>query len=168
MFGGHRPCGRGAINFSIFHVTSRNHVIRESLWVSFPHQKWPLCQVWGPLALQKRRYFVFDLSRDLTWQRGQRVMWHYRWVPLNISLHPAKFGSHRPCAKEEISFFVCHVTSRNFVVRESSDFMGDFPSSLVTTLHTLVIIDLLEEVILRFQFVTWLHVTTWSEDQVTS
>ena len=31
-----------------------------------------------------------------------------------------------------------------------------------------MIIDLLEEEIPSFQFVTWLHVTTWSEDHVTS
>ena len=74
--------------------------------------------------------------------------------PLIISLHPAKFGCHRRCAREEISFFVCHMTSQDFVVRESCDIKSEFPSSLVTTLQSLVIIDLLEEEILRFQFVT--------------
>ena len=55
-------------------------MIIGSLWVSFPHHKWPLCQVWWPLELQKRRYFVFNLSGDLMWPCGQRVMWHYGWV----------------------------------------------------------------------------------------
>ena len=64
--------------------------------------------------------------------------------------------------------FVCHVTSRDFVVRETCDTIGEFPSSLMTTLQSLVIIDLLEEEILTFQFVTLLHVTTWSEGHVTS
>ena len=41
-----------------------------------------------------------------------------------------------------------HVTSWS----ESCDFMGDFLLSLVTTLQSLVIIDLLEEEILSFQF----------------
>ena len=68
--------------------------------------------------------------------------------PLIISLHPAKFGCHRRCAREEILFFVCHMTSQDFVIK------SEFPSSLVTTLQSLVIIDLLEEEILRFQFVT--------------
>ena len=63
MFGGHRLCERG----NICHVTSRNHVSEDHLtgWVSFPHHKLPLCQVWWPSTLQKRRYFVFDSSRDL-------------------------------------------------------------------------------------------------------
>ena len=52
-------------------------------------------------------------------------------------------------------FFVCHVTSRDFVIRESCDTMGEFPLSLVTTLQSLVIIDLLEEETLSFQFVMW-------------
>ena len=70
---------------------------------------------------------------------------------LSLSLHPANFGGHRRCAREIISFFVYHVTSRNFVVRESCDIMGEFPSSLVTAIQSLVIIDLFEEEILRFQ-----------------
>ena len=147
MFGGHRPCRRGEIKFSISHVTSGDHVIRGSLWVSFSHHNWPLCQVWWPLAFQRRRYFVFNLSRNLMWPRGQRVMWHYGWICPIIRLHPAKFGGHRRCAREEISFFVCHVTSRDFVVRESCDIIVEFPSSLMTTLQSL---NLFEEKILRF------------------
>ena len=42
----------------------------------------------------------------------------------------------------------------DFIIRESYDIMSEFPSSLVTTLQMLVIIDLLEEEILSFQFVT--------------
>ena len=45
--------------------------------------------------------------------------------------------------------------------------MGEFPSTLVTKLQGLVIIDLLEEEILSFQFATWLHVGMWSESHVT-
>ena len=164
-------------------------------------------------ALCKRRNFAFRLSLELMWLRGQRVVWHYGWVPLIISLDPAKFGGtgvvqekkfrfsfvawphvtswseghvtlwvsspyyksrscqvwwNRRCAREEISFFVCRLTSCDFVVRESCDIVAEFSSSLVTTLQSLVIVDLLEEDIKRFQFVTWLHVTTRSEDQVTS
>ena len=133
---------------------SQGHV---TLWVSFPHHKLPLCQVWWPSALQNRRYFVFNLSRDLMWPSCHRVMWHYGWVPLIISLHPAKFGGHRRYGKEKILFFVCHVTSRDFVVREPYDTMGEFISSLVTTLQNFMIIDILEEEILSFKFFIWLH-----------
>ena len=70
MFGGYRPCGRGNFKFSICHRTSLDHVVRGSSWVSFPHHKSPLWQVYWPLASQKRRYFVFNLSRDLMWSCG--------------------------------------------------------------------------------------------------
>ena len=56
-------------------------------------------------------------------------------------------------AREDIPFFVCHVTTSDFGVREPCDIMGEFPLSLVTTLQSLVIMDLLEEEILSFQFV---------------
>ena len=71
-------------------------------------------------------------------------------VPLIISLHPARFGGHRRCAREEISSFVSQVTARDFVARESFDIMDEFPLSLVTTLQSLGIINLLEEEILSF------------------
>ena len=71
-------------------------------------------------------------------------------VPLIISLHPAKFGGHRRCTREEISSFVSHVTARDFMVRESFDIMVEFLLSLVTALQSLVIINLLEEEILSF------------------
>ena len=77
------------------------------------------------------------------WPRGQKV-------PCIVSIHSAKFGGHRHYAREEISFFVCHVILRDFVVRESCDIIGEFSSSLATTLQSLVIIDLLEEEILSF------------------
>ena len=72
--------------------------------------------------------------------------------PLIISFHPAKFGGQRHCARKKICFY--HVTSRDFVIRESCDIRGEFPSSLVTTLRSLVIINLLKEEILKFPFVT--------------
>ena len=141
------------------------HVITWSeshltLWMSFPHHKSPLCQIWWQSVLQKMRYFVFNLSGDLLWPRGQRV-------PVIVSIHPVKFGGHRHCAREKILLFVCHVTTHDFVIRESYD-MGEFSSSFMTTLQRLVIIDLLEDEILSFQFVTWFHVITWSEGHVTS
>ena len=99
------PCLRKErYKFSIFPVTSRDHVIRRLLWVSCPGHKPSLCQVWWPLALQKRRYFAFDLSLDLMWLRDQRVMWHCGRVSLIVNLHPAKFGGHRQGKTFRFSF----------------------------------------------------------------
>ena len=118
MFRGHRTCRRGDIRFSICHVTSRGHMIRGSLCVRFPHHESYSTKFGGHWTC---KYFAFDLSRDVMWLREQRVMWHYGWVPLIITLHPAKFGGHRLCAREKNPFFICHVTARDFWVRESCD-----------------------------------------------
>ena len=144
--------------FSICQANSRGHVIREpsdimgkfsSSWVTTFKRLVAIS-----LAEEEIFYFWFVTCPHVTTR--SEVMWHW-WVSLNISLH-----GHKRCSREEISPFVFHVTSRDVVVRESCDIMSEFPSSLVTTLQNLVIIGLLEEKILYFQFVTWLHVTTWS------
>ena len=89
MVGGQKPCGRGDIKLWISHVITwlEGHL---TLQVSFSYHKSPPCQVWLPWVLQKRRYFVFILSRNLMWPRGQWVMWHYGWILIIISHHPAK------------------------------------------------------------------------------
>ena len=56
--------------------------------------------------------------------------------------------------EEDTLFLVCHVTSCDFVVRELSSIMVEFPSPQVTTLQSLVIIGRVEEEILSFHFVT--------------
>ena len=81
-------------------------------------------------------------------------MRHYGSVSLIISHHPTKFSVHMCCVREDLSFLVCQVTSSDYLVRESRDIMDEFSLSSVTMLQNLVIIDLLEEKILRFQFVT--------------
>ena len=89
------------------------------------------------------------------WPRDQRVMGHYRWAILIISHHPAKFGCLRRSAREDISFLVCHMTLRYYMVRELRDVKREFPLSQVTTVQSSVIKDLLEEEILSFYHVTW-------------
>ena len=131
---------------------SGNHV---TLWVSFPHHKSPPCQVWWSETLQQKGCFVFNLSCELMWKRDQRVMRHYRWAILIISHHSAKFGCHRRSAREDISFLVCHVTLRYYMVRELRDVKREFPLSQLTTVQSSVIKDLLEEEILSFYHVTW-------------
>ena len=60
------------------------------------------------------------------------------------------FGGHRPRGKGDIDFSICHLTSRDQIIRGSSDIMDEFPSSKVITLESLVIIEPLEEEILSF------------------
>ena len=73
------------------------------------------------------------------------------------------FGGRRRCAGEDVLFLVYPIFSRDYLVQELRDIIGEFPSWLVTTLQSLLIIHFLEEEILRFQFVTWIDVITWSE-----
>ena len=45
---------------------------------------------------------------------------------------------------QDMSFLVCHVTSRGYMVRETREIKSEFIVSLVTCLQSLVIIDLWE------------------------
>ena len=89
-----------------------------TLWVNSSHYKPPSCQVWWSQMLCKGRNFVFRLSRNLAWLRCQRVMWHYRCVSFVIIDYPTKF---EPFWREDIKVSICHVTSRDHMVRGSSD-----------------------------------------------
>ena len=60
------------------------------------------------------------------------------------------FGGHRPRGKGDIDFSICHLTSRDQIIRGSSDIMDEFPSSKVITLASLVTIGLAEEEIFCF------------------
>ena len=97
------------------------------------------------------------------WLCGQRVMWNYGWVSPHCKSPSWEFGGHRRCAREKFRLFF--VTWPHVTLWSESHLTlgGEFPSSLVNTLQSLVIINLLEEEILRFQFVTWLRVTTLSD-----
>ena len=114
-------------------------------------------------------FLICYVTSEITWSQSHVTSWvrspHHKSssmpsLVVTGVVHKRKFGF----------LFIAwpHVTSHDFAVRESSDTMDEFPSSLVTTLQGLVITDFLEEEILSFQFIAWLHVTTWSEGHVTS
>ena len=44
---------------------------------------------------------------------------------LNVSHHPAKFGSHRDCGSEDVMDLVCHVVLQDRETKESCDLWGD-------------------------------------------
>ena len=52
------------------------------------------------------------------WTLGQRVIDISGKLPALLSHHPTKFGGHKSCASKDILFLVCHVTSRDYLVRE--------------------------------------------------
>ena len=84
-FGGHSFCGLGDIKLLIYHIIPHDHMVTS--WVSSPHYKPLSCLVWWLFALQKRRYFVFNLSCDFKWPHGQGVMLHCGWGPLILNHH---------------------------------------------------------------------------------
>ena len=53
----------------------------------------------------------------------------HRWATLTISHQSAMFGGHQSCKRDYIKFAICHMTSRDHVIRELSDIMGEFPES---------------------------------------
>ena len=72
-----------------------------------------------PAKFRDHRLFwkrkLFNLSRDLIWARGQRLMWYHGLVLLIISHHPIKFGGNRLCEIRDIKLLNCHVISSGYV-----------------------------------------------------
>ena len=58
-----------------------------------------------------------------------------------VSYHSVKFGGHRYCGSVDVSFF--HVL-RDLIIKILSEFEGGVPLPLVTTLPSLVAIDIVE------------------------
>lgn len=74
----HRLCGRENIMFSIWHVTTCDHIIREScnFILSLVSPLVNILQYWVSYVFW--RNVVFILSRDLTWPRSlidSRLLW---------------------------------------------------------------------------------------------
>ena len=61
-------------------------------------------------VLWKWRNNVFILPRDLTLKHDQRKMLLGNWEPLNLSHHLAKFDGYRSCGNGGITFWFCHST----------------------------------------------------------
>ena len=59
----------------------------------------------------------------------------------DVSYHSVKFGGHRYCGSADISFF--HV-SCDLIIKRLRDFEGGVPLLLVTTLPSLVAIDIVK------------------------
>ena len=137
---------------------SCDHMIRGKLWMMSTHFKSPPWQVWWLQASCKRRYFVFSLSRDLMWLRGERDTWHYGGVSLVISEYHANFDGHRPFGRGEIKLSICHVTSQNCGARRSCDIMGELTLSQVAPLLSLVVTGLWNR---RYKAFNLPHDLTW-------
>ena len=60
--------------------------------------------------------------------------------PINVSYHPAKFGSHMHSGSGDTMVFVCHVNLQDHVKKALNGFMVSSPSMYVTILPSLVAI----------------------------
>ena len=114
--------------------------------------------------LEEEIFRFLSLSRDLMWAGGQGNMWRHGRIHVTISHQLAKFHGQRSCQRGYVTLLVCHmITIPHHVVRGSCDSIGGFLSPYVPNLLCLVVIDLAEEEMLSSQFVTGLHLITWSE-----
>ena len=81
------------------------------------------------------------------WPHSWCVTWIFRWGPLILSHHPAKFRIDMSCESGDITLFILSL----FICHEvSHDFVGGVPSSSITNLLGLVSIGLLELEIMEF------------------
>ena len=68
------------------------------------------------------------VSDDLVKPSDQEIMWLYWQEPIKVINQPAKFGGPRQCENGDMCL-VCHVISRNHVIKLSGDFIGKNSSS---------------------------------------
>ena len=64
-------------------------------------------------------------------------------MALKVSQHPSKFGGYGHYGTGDIIVLVCHVISRDYIIKRSCDFKGRNLSKYVTILPSLVAIDTL-------------------------
>ena len=56
-------------------------------------------------------------------------MWLYMQELIKLGYCPAKFGGYRPFDSGNIVVLVCLVISQDYLIKESSDFMGRSPTT---------------------------------------
>ena len=99
-------------------------VVVEEIWqfqIARRLQNWSVtwffgshsCWVSTLLRLGSTGLVKVELDRFLfvTWLLGWCVTWFCGWGPLILSHYPVTFGVPRPCESEDITFFICHVTT---------------------------------------------------------
>ena len=65
-------------------------------------------------------------------------MWLYGWELVVVCHHPDKFGDHRHCDNWDLTFLICHQTSRNHLLKWQCDFKGGSPLPYVSTVLILL------------------------------
>ena len=60
---------------------------------------------------------------------------------LKVFYYPTKFSCHRHCDSGDIIVLVCHVISKNHVIKRLGDFLDRRPSKQVTIPPSLVALD---------------------------
>ena len=55
------------------------------------------------------------------------VMLLIGWKLLILHNQPAKFGGHKFCGSEDISYLICHMSSQNYLIKGPHDFMDERP-----------------------------------------
>ena len=90
----------------------------------------------------KCRYNLLNLLRDLTWPSHWEVMRIYGWELLAASHLSEKFGGH--CGSGNRMFLICHVTSRDHMLKWLCEFVGGSPSQWISILPYLVAICLVQ------------------------
>lgn len=96
------------------------------------------------------------------WACNQVVIWLGCREPLSLNLDSLKFGSHTFCRKGNPTFLICHITSREHVIKVICTNRGE----LVRLSHHSAMFAGIKSCgreNITFLFVSWHHVATWSK-----
>ena len=105
-FDGQRPCRTGDIMFSIWHLTSHDHMIRESCKL---HRQYPT--TFGGQTSSGERYISFLVFHVTTRPRSLSNIWLLGCLYLTISHQLAMFCGHRSCQRVCITPLICHMNT---------------------------------------------------------
>ena len=75
----------------------------------------------------------------------RKVTYDVRWETVTLSQQSAKFLGNGSCGRGDGTFLICHVASCDHVIKGHMTLLVAAPSPLLTTVPSLVIIDLLKK-----------------------
>ena len=133
---------------------SKTEVMLQSLaikWISFKFSwRFRNVNIGGSFSLiNKNNITVTYVRWEVKFSGGKKfmngknfllkVIWFFEWCSHVISHYPVKFGVHRTCEIGVRTFFICHETTYNHVIKESCNFVHIGPIPLAITLSSLVV-----------------------------
>ena len=132
-----------------------------TLSLGAPHKLLPLVAS-STVVLMIKRFWLVKWSPKTTYLKGCMTGWKL----LIARHHLATFNSQGPCGSRNMTYSICHVTSRDHMFRGFCDIASESHFIVITTLSRLMAICLWSWKILLISFVMWLCMATFHANAI--